>query len=175
MVCTYMFRAGIHTQMGSPYFRAGTNTGNRWVTLLRSKVVWLVRWFVDLLIIPMVFHVLINGLGTCLKRAWSGDCVVICDCIDNQSLGRSCDTFPGSCVHISCDSKVVKVSCDQTHDRSCDVFPGSHGWRVDSTTWLYFSLGAALGGLGFGILCVHDVTDSVLNSCHGPGFSLPFV
>ena len=123
----------------------------------------------------MVFHVPINGLGARLKDVWSGDRVAICDRVDDQSLGRSCDTFPGSHVHISRDSKVVKVSCDQTHDRSCDVFPGSHGWRVDSTTWLYFSLGAALGGLGFGILCVRDVTDSVLNSCHGPGFSLPFV
>jgi len=29
VVCAYMFRAGIHTQTGGPYFRAGTNTGNR--------------------------------------------------------------------------------------------------------------------------------------------------
>ena len=158
-----MFRAGIHTQTGGPYFRAGTNTGNGWAILLRSKVLWLVRWFIDLLIVPTVFHMLINGLGACLKHAWSGDRVATCDCIDDQSLGRSSDTFPGSCACISCDPKVVKISRDRTHDRSGDGFPGSCGQRVDSTMWLYFSLGAALGGLGLGILWMRDVVDSVLN------------
>jgi len=161
-----MFRAGIHTQTGSPYFRAGTNTGNGWTTLLCSKVLWLVCWFVDLLIVPMVFHVPINGLGMHLKHVRSGDRVATCDCIDDQSLGRSSDTFPGSRACISCDPKVVKMSCDQTRDRSGDSFPGSRGWRVDSTTWLYFSLGAALGGLGLGILWMHDVADSVLNTVY---------
>jgi len=159
----YMFRAGIHTQTGGPYFRAGTNTGNGWATLLCSLVLWLVRWFVDLLIVPMVFHVPINRLGVCLKRARSGDRVVTCDHIDDQSLGRSCDTFPGSRVCISHDPKVVEMSHDRTRDRSGDSFPGSRGRRVDSTTWLYFSLGAALGGLGLGILWMRDVADSVLD------------
>jgi len=158
-----MFRAGIHTQTGGPYFRAGTNTGNGWATLLHSKVLWLVRWFVDSLIIPMVFHMPINRLGMCLKHIQSGDCGVTCDRVDDQSLGRSCDTFPGSHACIS-HPKVVKMSRDQTHDRSCDSFPGSRGWRVDPTMWLYFSLGAGLEGLGLGILCVHDVADSILNS-----------
>ena len=54
----------------------------------------------------MVFHVPINGLGACLKRVQSGDRV------DDQSLGRSCDTFPGSRACISCDLKVVEVSRD---------------------------------------------------------------
>jgi len=76
----------------------------------------------------------INGLDACLKCARSGDCGVTCDCVDDQSLGRSCDTFPGSRAGISCDLKVVKVLCDQTHDRSGDGFPGSHGRRVDLTT-----------------------------------------
>ena len=69
----------------------------------------------------------INGLGTRLKHARSGDCVATCERVDNQSLGRSCDTFPGSCACISCDPKVVKMSCDRTRDRSGDSFPGSHG------------------------------------------------
>jgi len=63
----------------------------------------------------------INRLGTHLKRARSGDRV------DDQSLGRSCDTFPGSRACISCDPKVVEISCDRTHDRSGDSFPGSCG------------------------------------------------
>jgi len=75
----------------------------------------------------------INRLGTCLKRVRSGDRVVTCDCVHDQSLGRSCDTFPGSCACISHDPKVVEMSRDQTHDRSGDSFPGSHGRRVDST------------------------------------------
>jgi len=76
----------------------------------------------------MVFHMPINGLDVRLKCIQSGDHV------DDQSLGRSCDTFPGSCACISHDLKVVEVSRDQTHDRSGDGFPGSCGRRVDSTT-----------------------------------------
>jgi len=78
--------------------------------------------------------VLINRLGAHLKRMRSGDRVATCDRIDDQSLGRSCDTFPGSRACISCDPKVVKMSHDRTCDRSGDSFPGSHGPRVDSTT-----------------------------------------
>ena len=63
----------------------------------------------------------------------TGDRVVTCDHVDDQSLGRSCDTFPGSRACISHDPKVVKMSCDRTRDRSGDSFPGSHGRRVDST------------------------------------------
>jgi len=81
-----------------------------------------------LLIVPTVFHVPINGLDTRLKRTRSGDRV------DDQSLGRSCDTFPGSRARISRDPKVVKMSRDRTRDRSGDSFPGSCGRRVDSTT-----------------------------------------
>jgi len=76
----------------------------------------------------------INGLGACLKHVRSGDRVVTCDCIDDQSFGRSCDTFPGSHVRISRDPKVVEMSRDQTRDRSGDSFPGSRGRRVDFTT-----------------------------------------
>jgi len=75
----------------------------------------------------------INGLGARLKHARSGDRVVTCDRVDDQSLGRSCDTFPGSCACISRDPKVVEMSCDRTRDRSGDSFPGSRGRRVDST------------------------------------------
>ena len=82
----------------------------------------------------MVFHLPINGLGAHLKRARSGDRVVTCDRVDDQSLGRSCDTFPGSHACISRDPKVVEMSHDRTRDRSGDSFPGSHGRRVDSTT-----------------------------------------
>jgi len=52
----------------------------------------------------------INRLGACLKRVRSGDCGVTCDCVDDQSLGRPCDTFPGLCACISCDLKGVKMS-----------------------------------------------------------------
>jgi len=165
-----MFRAGIHTQTGGPYFRAGTNTGNGWATLLRSKVLWLVCWFVDLLIVPTVLHMPINGLGARLKHIRSGDRIVTCDRVDDQSLGRSYDTFPGSHTCISHDLKVVGMSRDRTRDRSGDSFPGSRGWGVDPTTWLYFSLGAALEGLGLGILWMRDVADSVLDSIPSLGF-----
>jgi len=60
----------------------------------------------------MVFHVLINRLGMRLKRAQSGDHVATCDRIDDQFLGRSYDTFPGSRACISHDPKVVKMSRD---------------------------------------------------------------
>jgi len=69
----------------------------------------------------------INRLGARLKRIRSGDRVVTCDRVDDQSLGRSCDTFPGSHVCISCDLEVVEMSRDRTCDRSGDSFPGSHG------------------------------------------------
>jgi len=77
--------------------------------------------------------VLINRLGARLKRVRSGDCVETCDRVDDQSLGRSCDTFPGSCACISRDPNVVEMSRDRTCDRSGDSFPGSCGRRVDST------------------------------------------
>jgi len=73
----------------------------------------------------------INRLDARLKRMRSGDHVVTCDHVDDQSLGRSCDTFPGSRACISHDLKVVKMSCDQTRDRSGDSFPGSRGQGVD--------------------------------------------
>ena len=76
----------------------------------------------------------INGLGAHLKRTQSGDRVATCDRVDDQSLGRSCDAFPGSRVCISRDPKVVKMSRDRTCDRSGDSFPGSRGRRVDPTT-----------------------------------------
>ena len=56
-----------------------------------------------------------------------------CDCVADQSLGRSCDTFPGSRACISHDPKVVEMSCDRTHDWSGDSFPGSRGQGVDPT------------------------------------------
>jgi len=59
---------------------------------------------------------------------------VTCDRVDDQSLGRSCDTFPGSRACVSRDLKVVEMSPDRTHDRSGDSFPGSHGRSIDSTT-----------------------------------------
>ena len=83
--------------------------------------------------------------------------------ITNPLVGRSCDTFPGSRACISRDFKGVEVSCDWTCDRSYDSFPGSCGQRVDSITWLYFSLGVGLGGLELGILWLCDVMDSILD------------
>jgi len=55
---------------------------------------------------------LINRLGACLKHVRSGDYIVTCDHIDDQSLGRSCGTFPGSRACISHDPKVVEMSRD---------------------------------------------------------------
>jgi len=75
----------------------------------------------------------INRLGARLKRARSGDRIVTCDRVDDQSLGRSCDTFPGLRACISCDPQVVEMSRDQTRDRSGDSFPGSRGQGVDPT------------------------------------------
>jgi len=76
---------------------------------------------------------LINRLGAHLKRMRSGDHVATCDRMDDQSLGRLCDSFPGSHACILRDPKVVEMSCDRTRDRSGDSFPGSRGRRVDST------------------------------------------
>jgi len=76
----------------------------------------------------------INGLGAHLKRTQSGDRVLTCDRIADQSLGRSYDTFPGSHACMSHDLKVVEMSHDQTHDWSGDSFPGSYGQGVDPTT-----------------------------------------
>jgi len=60
----------------------------------------------------MVFHVPINGLNARLKHVRSGDRVVTCDGVDDQSLGRSCNTFSGSRACISRDPKVVEMSRD---------------------------------------------------------------
>jgi len=82
----------------------------------------------------MVFHMPINGLDMHLKCARSDDRVATCDCVADQFLGRSYDTFPGSRACISRDPKVVDMSHDQTCDRSGDSFPGSRGQGVDLTT-----------------------------------------
>jgi len=76
---------------------------------------------VKLLIVPMVFHMLINRLGACPKCVWSCDHIVAHDHVDDQSLGRSCDT------------KGAEMSCDKTCDRSGDSFLGSHSLRVVCT------------------------------------------
>jgi len=43
--------------------------------------------------------------------------VAACDRVDDQSLGRSYDIFPGSCARRSYDVRDVKVSHDVTCDR----------------------------------------------------------
>ena len=73
-----------------------------------------------LLILPMVFHMLINRHVMCLNRVWSYDM------FDDQTLGRSCVVFPGSCAIRSRDMLGTGRSCDKSHDRSCDRFPQSH-------------------------------------------------
>jgi len=117
--------------------------------LCRSSAVSLVTLLIlnQLLIVPMVFHMLINRRGARQKRVQSSDRV------DNQSLGRSCVRFPRSRAVRSCGMSCVK-SCDRSraksHDesrarsrdesraRSCDEsharlrggdFPGSCGQR----------------------------------------------
>ena len=71
-------------------------------------------------VIPMVFHVLINGCITCPNHVWS------CDVFDDQALGRSCGIFPGSCVV-----------------RSCNML-GTERSRVSEITWLELGLGAVV-------------------------------
>jgi hypothetical protein len=70
------------------------------------------------LIVPTVFHMLINGCIMRLKFTQSSDCV------DDQSLGRSPVIFSGSCV-VSHDV----FEAGRSRDRSCDMvtclFPGS--------------------------------------------------
>ena len=75
------------------------------------------------LIIPMVFHMLINGQGTHLKCIQSGDCV------DDQSLGRSYDRFPQSCAVKSCGCLRAYWSHVRSCARSCVGFPGSCAQR----------------------------------------------
>ena len=147
----YMFRAGVHSHMGGPYFRAGPNIVQGWVLVLHLWVIVLHRgvlwlgWLLDTpLIIPTVFHMLINGLGVWQKRVWSCDHVLARDRIHDQSLGRSCDWFPGSHVPMSHDPKGTGLSCDVTHDQSCvwtrdrsgNTFPGSCALGMTHTTWL---------------------------------------
>ena len=88
-----------------------------------------------LLILPMVFQVLINGRVTCPNHVWS------CDVFDDQSLGRSCAIFPGSCVVRSNDMLVTEGSHDESCDRLCDRFPWSH---VLGATWLELGLGVVV-------------------------------
>ena len=84
------------------------------------------------MIVPMICHVLINGLDARPKRVWSGDFV------DDQFLDRSCVIFPGSQgrrfpgshadkLH---DVQVVKGSRDELCVGSCDMFPRSRGAEV---------------------------------------------
>jgi len=77
-----------------------------------------------MLIVPMIFHMLINGLDTHPKR------VLSCDIVDDHFLDRSCVIFPGSWGRIfpgSCASKSRDV---QVAERSCDRFPQSHDLEV---------------------------------------------
>jgi hypothetical protein len=57
---------------------------------------------------PTVFHMPINGYVMHLKHI--GSCVSH-DCVDDQSLGRLCDSFPGSHVrvHMTCG---LEEACD---------------------------------------------------------------
>ena len=67
----------------------------------------------------MVFQVLINGRVAYPNRVWS------CDVLDDQSLGRSCVTFPGSCAVKSCDMLGIGRSRNGSCDGSGDEFPRS--------------------------------------------------
>ena len=88
-----------------------------------------------LLILPIVFHVLINRHVTCPNHIWS------CDVFDNQALARSCAIFPGSHAVRSRDMLGTGRSCDKSHDRSGDRFPWSHVLRI---TRLELGLGAVV-------------------------------
>ena len=72
---------------------------------------------------------LINGQDACRKCVRSGDCV------DDQSLGRSCVRFPWSRAVKSHASLRACKSCDESHARSHGGdFPGSHGRRFSLVT-----------------------------------------
>jgi len=85
-----------------------------------------------LLIIPTIFHVLINGLDTYPKHILSYDLV------DNQFLDRSCVIFPGSQDHRFLGSHAIWShdvmeevgSRDELHIGSCDKFPQSRDLKV---------------------------------------------
>ena len=67
---------------------------------------------------------LINGQDACRKHTQSGDCV------DDQSLGRSCVRFPRSRAVKSCACSRACMSHDESHARSRGGdFPGSCGRR----------------------------------------------
>ena len=88
-----------------------------------------------LLILPTVFHVLINRHVIYPNHIWS------CNMFDNQALGRSYVMFPGSCAVRSCDMLGTEGSCDLSHDRSCDRLSWS---CVLEVTWLELGLGAVV-------------------------------
>jgi hypothetical protein len=77
------FRAHVGQCVGFPLLRTVLQLFFCLVTLLIPAV---------LLIVPTVFHVLINGHVVCLKFTRPSDCV------DDQFLGRSPVLFPGSHV-----------------------------------------------------------------------------
>jgi hypothetical protein len=64
----------------------------------------------SLLTIPTVFHMLINGRIACLKFTQSSDCV------GDQSLSRSPNSFPGSCATWSRDVRGTERSYDWSGD-----------------------------------------------------------
>ena len=76
---------------------------------------------------------LINGRIACPNCIWS------CDMLDDQFLGWSCATFPGSRAVKSHDTLGTGRSRDGSCDGSCDRFPQS---RVLEITWLELGLGA---------------------------------
>ena len=80
-----------------------------------------------LLILPTVFHVLINRHVACPNRIWSSDM------FDDQALGGSCVIFPGSHAIRSHDMLGTERSRDKSCDGSGDRFPQSH---VLGITWL---------------------------------------
>jgi len=81
-----------------------------------------------LLIVPIICHVLINGLDARPKRVLSGDVV------DDQFLDRSCvifpgsqgRRFPGSRADKSCDVRMAEGS----RVGSCDMFLQSRDAKV---------------------------------------------
>jgi len=76
------------------------------------------------LIVPTVFHVLINGWDAHRKHTQSGDRV------DDQSLGRLCVRFPWSRAVKSHACLRAHMSRDESCARSCGGdFPGSRGQR----------------------------------------------
>jgi hypothetical protein len=148
-LCAALGQALLRVTGGDP-FRAGSLLAHGWsrrgsLTAAGCAAVSLVTWLVirSLLILPMVFHMLINGCIVFPKFTRSRDCV------GDQSLGGSPDSFPWSRVDWSHDTREVVGSRDRSGDWITWSFPGSRAWGFGLVfiTWLWLRFRGGFLGL----------------------------